>query len=820
MAQHSSDSSVRETDRVIPPTQFPQAEVFDLKPSPHRPFNWLKQWEWRRLPLQRALAVPFVVQIVVVVGLVSYVSFRNGQEAVNELANQLRNETSERLNQQILSYLETPYIINQTNADALSGGRLQTQGTANEQYFWKQIQLFDSVSWIYIGTQAKGDFLGIARRGENDALQYVLVNEATQNVNHYYGVNEQGNRTELIESSENKYDPRQRPWYIAAVETGKPTWSEIYPDFGSGKLAITHSLAAYGPSGELLGVCAVDLFLEDIDSFLSTLKVGKSGQTFIIERSGDLVSSSSAGQSVLLSGDEAMRVAAIDSSEPLIQQTAQQLTDRFGELTTITQKTDFTFSINGERHFVQVSPIQDGQNIDWLSVIVVPESDFMAQINANTRITIVFCLVAFAGAIALGIITSRWLAKPIEQLNQASRAIAQGDWNQTVEVKGVDELEELSHTFNHMTGQLRQAFEALENSNEALEESNRELERRVEERTVELREAKAALQNRAIELMKEVAPVQTGDLTVRPRVTADEIGTIADSYNATIASLRNIILQVQTAAHKVVSATESHEGPVQDLRDEAIRQATEIQQALQQIEQLEAVVQQVAQRTQQAEAAVRQAEQVVATGDNSMNQTVEEMQAIQTMVSETLHQMRQLGESSEQISKVVELINSFAAQTNILALNASIEASRAGEHGKGFTIISKEVRQLANQSAKAAQDVQQLIGNIQTETQQVIKVMESGSKRVVTGSQLVSKMRQNLNQITAMSQQINEVVTAIAQSTVVQSQLSAKVTEMMQDVAAIAKQTSVEATDVSASFQELRQVASALQDEVSQFKLS
>jgi methyl-accepting chemotaxis protein len=374
---------------------------------------------------------------------------------------------------------------------------------------------------------------------------------------------------------------------------------------------------------------------------------------------------------------------------------------------------------------------------------------------------------------------------------------------------------------------LRNALHELQHTQEVLEERNRELEWQVDSRTAELYESRAAaaaartaLQSRAIELLQEISPVQQGDLTVQLQVTPDEIGTLADSYNTIISSLRAIIVQVQTAAEQMVESARTNESSVQGLYGEAARQAEEIEQVLQQIEQLEAIVQQVALKTRQAESVMQQAERVVQEGDAVMNQTVQEIQAVQATVVRTANKVRQLDESSGKISTIVNLINEFAAQTHMLALNTSIEASRAGEHGKGFRVIATEVQELATQSAKAARDIQVLITNIQEETKEVVAAMEAGQQQVVTGTRLVSQTRQSLNEVTAVSQQISELVESIAQDTVMQSQMSGQVTEVMKDVAAIANKTSDEASDVALSFQELRQVAYRLRNYVEQFKLS
>lgn len=336
----------------------------------------------------------------------------------------------------------------------------------------------------------------------------------------------------------------------------------------------------------------------------------------------------------------------------------------------------------------------------------------------------------------------------------------------------------------------------------------------------EQRRLKESLQNRALELLMEVDPISKGDLTVRAKVTADEIGTIADSYNATVDSLRKIVAQVKTVTERVVETATVSEASVQDLSEEALRQSEEIAAALQQVEEMATAVQAVATNAEQAELVAQQAARTVLEGDLAMNRTVDGIQAIRATVAETAKKVKYLGESSQKISTVVELISAFAAQTNMLALNASIEASRAGEEGRGFAVVAAEVRSLAQQSAKAADEIRMLVSSIQSETNEVVSAIEVGTEQVVMGTKLVDETRQSLNKITAASAEITTLVEAIAQTTVVQSKASETVTQKMKDVAEIAQKTSNEASQVSASFEQLREVATTLQEGVGQFKVN
>ncbi|EAZ92356.1 methyl-accepting chemotaxis protein [Crocosphaera chwakensis] len=351
----------------------------------------------------------------------------------------------------------------------------------------------------------------------------------------------------------------------------------------------------------------------------------------------------------------------------------------------------------------------------------------------------------------------------------------------------------------------------------ALERADLLEQQRISEQ--EQRTAKEQLQRRALELLMEVDPVSQGDLTIRARVTEDEIGTIADSYNATIENLRKIVNQVQNATGQLSDTTNKNESAIRSLSQEAFEQAQDISAALDKLQAMNDSIRTVAANAELAEATVQQATETVEHGEDAMNRTVDGIMAIRQTVAETAKKVKRLGESSQKISKVVNLISSFADQTNLLALNASIEAAHAGEEGRGFAVVAEEVRSLARQSASATAEIEALVAGIQTETNEVVAAMEAGTEQVVTGTKLVDETRKSLNKITAASIQISELVEAITRSAIEQSQTSQTVTQTMTQVAAISDKTSSEAAQVSDSFGELLAVAQSLQDSIRQFKV-
>jgi methyl-accepting chemotaxis protein PixJ len=330
--------------------------------------------------------------------------------------------------------------------------------------------------------------------------------------------------------------------------------------------------------------------------------------------------------------------------------------------------------------------------------------------------------------------------------------------------------------------------------------------------------AKEAIQSRALELLKEVYSVSEGDLTIRAKVTEDEIGTIADSYNNTIESLQKLLNQAKGAVIEVQTNTVANDLAVQALAKEAVVQAEEIAQILQQVKAMEQSSNQVALNASQAEDFVKQASITIDSSDKAMNQTVSEINAVKVTVTETALKAQKLGESSQSISQVINLISRFAAQTHLLALKASIEAARAGEEGKGFAVIADEVRSLASQSAEATAEIETLVSKIQLDTNEVVEAMNRGTEQIAAGNELVQQTRQSLLQVSQASHEISKLVGAITQAAELQSETSAQVSHTMINVAAIANNNSQSATQVFTSIRELSAIAEKLQSGIGKFK--
>lgn len=447
---------------------------------------------FKNVSLRLVLVIPFVLQISAAVGLVGYLSFRNSQQAVNNLAHQLISKVSNLVDEHLDNYLATPHQINQINADAAKLGILNLQDLKSSGHFlWKEMQTFQ-VSYIDYGL-ITGEYSGARRiRGERE-VNIAESSPNTKGKTYIYATDSQGNRTHVKDVNDDS-NFQTEDWYRETIQAGKPIWSQVEAwDELPELLAISASRPIYDKTNKLIGVMCVDMLLSDISDFLGHLETNPLAKTFIVERNGLIIASSSSEKSFNIVKGKAQQINALNSNDDLIQATSQYLQSNIGNFREIKDSQEFEFTFKGERQFVQITPWRDNFGLDWLVIVVIPETNFMEQINANTRTTILLCLGALVLATWLGIYTSQWIAQPILRLSKASSALAEAanqrfasDYlDQKVEVKGVRELRVLAQSFNSMAAQLRESFTTLEKTNE-------ELEKRVEQRTTELTKAKEA----------------------------------------------------------------------------------------------------------------------------------------------------------------------------------------------------------------------------------------------------------------------------------------------------------------------------------------
>ncbi|MBT9317875.1 PAS domain S-box protein [Leptothoe spongobia] len=425
-----------------------------------------------KVPLRLLLIIPFVLQMVGAVGIISWLSFRSGQQSTNQLAYQLREEITQNTQHHITDILTTATTISTLTTASIQADQLDLKNIrVLEELYWTDLTTFNSVRGLGVGN-ANGDLMGLFRQVENGKSTYYL--EYTATGNSYVSLTLNPER-QVIDTStmERQVDARERPWYQAASEAGESVWTQPYPSIGKSTnqtLLINYSTPIFDEKLILQGVTSIILDLSHISEILSNLDLGPSGHVFILQRTGELIGTSDGKAPISFQNQVSEPLRATDSTTQLIQASAVYLNQKFdNRLEDIRQTQQLDFLIEGQRQFLHVAPLSTENGIDWLVVVAMPEADFMAKIYANTRATLFVCLGTLVIAIILGFVTARWIANPIKQLSQAATHLSEGDFDQPLkEEYYVKEVGLLAQSFQQMTQNLRDAFTALKDSDSRL----------------------------------------------------------------------------------------------------------------------------------------------------------------------------------------------------------------------------------------------------------------------------------------------------------------------------------------------------------------
>jgi len=326
-------------------------------------------------------------------------------------------------------------------------------------------------------------------------------------------------------------------------------------------------------------------------------------------------------------------------------------------------------------------------------------------------------------------------------------------------------------------------------------------------------------QQAILRLMNEMGDLADGDLTVRATVTEDITGAIADSVNYTIEELSVLVRRINDAAIRVTSATESAQQTSDELIAATERQAQELRLAGETAQSMASSMSAASEDALQSAQVARRSLQAAQKGAAAVEDTIKGMNDIREKIQETSKRIKRLGESSQEIGEIVELISDITEQTNVLALNAAIQAASAGEAGRGFSVVAEEVQRLAERSAEATKQIGAIVKTIQTDTGDAVAAMENATRDVVDGAHLSETAGQELAEIERVSAETAELIERISVSTEVQAKAATQVAEKMKNILAITDRTTTGTQQTAVSIGELADLAVELKGSVSGFKV-
>jgi twitching motility protein PilJ len=436
-----------------------------------------------------------------------------------------------------------------------------------------------------------------------------------------------------------------------------------------------------------------------------------------------------------------------------------------------------------------------------LSQLTKVQGTLLTQRRWVQGLVVVVTVLAATAIVGLGAVLGRRITIPIRDLSRAAERISTGDLAVNVPVRSRDEIGRLASTFNETVVRLRSLVQT---------ETERDEERRKREE----------LQRNIARFLDVATEIAQGDLTKRGEVTSDVLGSVVDSINVMVGELATIITDVRQAAQQVAASANEVTGAMEQTAAGAQTQSRDAVAVSRAMEELTRSMRRVAENAEAAAGAAQRNLDSASRGEEGVRATLGGMQQIRGEVQGIAKKIKSLADRSLEISEIVNTIEEIAAQTNLLSLNAAIEAAGAGEAGHRFAVVADEVRKLAERSAKAAKDIVVLIKGIQIETQEAVAAMEEGTKEVEAGYKVTVQAGERLHEIGEISQKSASLAAEISRAAHDQARGVENAAVAVQAIAGVAVQTEKAAAETRKTVDQLAQVAEELMGNLSRFKLS
>lgn len=440
--------------------------------------------------------------------------------------------------------------------------------------------------------------------------------------------------------------------------------------------------------------------------------------------------------------------------------------------------------------------------------------------DISKKISSVRLTALLVGVLALlfGAFGAFWLARtisvPIENLRDAAQRIGNGDLSTSVPEHSKDEIGELGRSFNAMAVSIKNLVEE-----QKLQQKS--IEKRVEEAVAASETQKRYLSDSIERILTEMEKFAAGDLTVRlvAENTDDEIGLLSDGFNRAMTNINKMLANVAEVVEASAQATTEISSGTEELATGAQEQNMQTAEIVAAVEQMAKTSLESTENAATAAKTAKSSGEKAREGGKIVAETIKGMNSIAEVVKKTAKTVQTLGNSSNQIGEIIQVINDIADQTNLLALNAAIEAARAGEQGRGFAVVADEVRKLAERTTSATKEISAMIKQIQTETDGAVKTMQLATREVESGKGLVDRAGSSLDEIITNSGMVIDIVTQVATASEQQSATSEEISKNIEAISQVTQQSAAGAQEIAHSTENLNQLMQNLRELLQRFQL-
>ena len=725
--------------------------------------------------LQAVVVLTVFVTLASVAGVVT-ISYRNSLiEDRMQIMQATLNNIAEQTNRENLQLGSIVISMAVTQANGLFGQRLPSLMYAKDL-----LQRFPNIMGAYVNYEPNAD-------GQDRLYSdKVLYTDEGRFIPYWYWQDGVARDVILLAPSEEvegseRYMATQKKWQDLAGSGAKTEsslyFSEPFTNQDISMISISYPLVI---DEQFRGIVGVDRSLNMLYEQLKGVKPYTSASLFLLSREGRFVTST---------GEHAWRVSSGDNLADLPEYNA--IFDKFfsSKEKGITKAVS---PLDDEIQFFVFSPVKMGS---WMIAMAVNEEEIVAPVNAVVKKISYISAIAFLTLlIAIWGSSRLFIVRPVRRIMGLFSEIGMGNFNARVKVKTRDEIGEMATSLNAM----------LDNTLVLIQS----------------REERDAIQTSIMKLLDEISGLAEGDLTRRAEVTAEMTGAIADSFNTMAEQLSDVVKNVKQATEQVTKTADGANKSTKQLSKASEKQARGVSNTIKVINEMATSIKQVAENAVRSSKVSKRSTVNAKEGAEAVQSTSMAMNAIRDNVQETARSIKRLGESSQEIGNIVQLINDIADRTSILALNASIQAAMAGDAGRGFAVVAEEVQRLAERSANATKQIDTLIKNIQGEINDAGTSMEESIQRVVEGSKLAEDAHKKLQEIETVSNKLASLNQSISNAATKQSAASDNITKNMEQMGVVSSHNLAASRQTTLAIERLSRTSEDLAASVKAFKVA